>query len=175
MFSFRSEQIPGKPKTPDECKQALREIYKDCGWETQTILSYLDGSDDFYFDSVSQIRLDSWHQGRVALIGDAASCTSFLAGEGTGMAIFKAYILAGELQQANGDYQKALLGYEDKLRGYLQRKQNSAEKMVSFFAPKSAMQKWLIQSAIKVSSMPFLAKMQLKMALKANIPVPEYR
>tara|TARA_B100000700_G_C14976868_1_gene824317 strand:- start:1387 stop:1599 length:213 start_codon:yes stop_codon:yes gene_type:complete len=59
LFSFRSEQIPGKPK----------------------------GSGDFYFDSVSQTRLDSWNQGRVALIGDAASCTSFLAGEGTGMVI----------------------------------------------------------------------------------------
>jgi len=51
------------------------------------ILARLDDVDDNYIDQVSQIRLEHWSTGRVALVGDAAACVSLLAGEGTGLAI----------------------------------------------------------------------------------------
>ena len=47
-----------------------------------------------YFDRVSQIRMERWTKGRTALIGDAAACVSLLAGEGTGLAMAEAYVLA---------------------------------------------------------------------------------
>ena len=40
---------------------------------------------------------------RVALVGDAAACPSLLAGEGTGLGMLEAYVLAGELHRADGD------------------------------------------------------------------------
>jgi 2-polyprenyl-6-methoxyphenol hydroxylase-like FAD-dependent oxidoreductase len=36
------------------------------------ILAALDSCTEFYFDRVSQIRMDAWSRGRVGLIGDAA-------------------------------------------------------------------------------------------------------
>ena len=48
------------------------------------------------FDVVSQIQMDRWSRGRVVLIGDAAGCISLLGGEGTGLAMTEAYVLAGE-------------------------------------------------------------------------------
>jgi 2-polyprenyl-6-methoxyphenol hydroxylase-like FAD-dependent oxidoreductase len=59
---------------------------------------------DLYFDSVSQIRMDTWAQGRVALIGDACFCPSLLAGQGSALSMTGAYVLAGELKKAGGDY-----------------------------------------------------------------------
>jgi 2-polyprenyl-6-methoxyphenol hydroxylase-like FAD-dependent oxidoreductase len=35
-----------------------------------------------------------WSHGRIALVGDAAACVSLLGGEGTGLAMVEAYVLA---------------------------------------------------------------------------------
>jgi len=36
------------------------------------LLAELDGATDFHFDSISQVRMDSWSRGRVTLVGDAS-------------------------------------------------------------------------------------------------------
>ncbi len=51
-------------------------------WESEAVLDAMESADDLYFDSVSQIRLDKWSRGRIALVGDAAYCPSLLAGQG---------------------------------------------------------------------------------------------
>jgi flavin-dependent dehydrogenase len=45
------------------------------------------GVGNIYFDRVSQIRLDRWTKGRTALVGDAVACVSFLAGQGSILAM----------------------------------------------------------------------------------------
>lgn len=70
-------------------------------WEVPEILDRMHQVDDVCFDRVSQIHLPRWSDGRVALIGDAAACASLLAGEGTGLAMIEAYVLAGELHRAS--------------------------------------------------------------------------
>ena len=57
----------------------------------------MERAPDFYFDSVSQVKMDRWSAGRSVLLGDAAWCASPLSGMGTGMAVVGAYVLAGEL------------------------------------------------------------------------------
>ena len=58
--------------------------------------------------SVSQIRMDAWSQGRVALVGDAAFCVSLLAGQGSALAMTSAYVLAGELARAQRPTRRGL-------------------------------------------------------------------
>ncbi len=82
----------------DAQKGMLHEILGDMGWECPEILRALDSADELYFDSVTQVRLSRWHQGRIALVGDAAFCPSLLAGEGSSLAMAGAYLLAGELE-----------------------------------------------------------------------------
>ncbi len=82
------------------------------------LLELMENAPDFYFDSVSQVKMDSWSSGRAVLLGDAAYCASPLSGMGTGMAVVGAYVLAGELAEAAGDYAVAFERYESAMRGF---------------------------------------------------------
>jgi len=174
MFTFHSDLVPELPQNNDEAKALLRAVFRDMEWEVPSILFRLDEAEDFYFDRVSQIHLDSWSQGRVALIGDAAGCVSLLAGEGTGLAIAEAYALAGELQAATGDYRLAFQNYEQKLKPFIKQKQKSALKMLPFFAPKNTYQLFLSRLVIRASSIPILSKFLMKDLLKDDIDLPDY-
>ena len=75
-------------------------------------LAELERTEELYFDSVSQIRMQNWSRGRIALVGDAAFCVSLLAGQGSALAMISAYVLAGELAAASGRYQQAFARYD---------------------------------------------------------------
>ena len=106
LLVFGSERANGvEPTGSAEVRALLRTIFADAGWETDRILAAMDTTDDLYFDRVSQIRMPSWRRGRIALVGDAAMAVSFLAGEGAGLAMTGAYVLAGEIARATGDYE----------------------------------------------------------------------
>ncbi|MEO7049471.1 MAG: ADP-ribosylation factor-like protein, partial [Ferruginibacter sp.] len=66
---------------------------------------------DFYFDPISQIKIDQWSKGRVSLVGDACYCPSLLSGKGSTLAMVGAYIFAGELKLANGNHKTAYKEY----------------------------------------------------------------
>src|ERR1700740_1343153 len=53
-----------------------------------------------------------WSSGLSVLVGDAAYAPSLLAGEGAGLAMAGAYVLAAELERANGDHTVAFSSYE---------------------------------------------------------------
>ena len=137
LFICRAELVDRQPTTESDEKAVLRDVFGDMRWEVPRILDRMDEVTDIYFDRVSQIRMDHWTNGRVALLGDAAACTSLLAGEGTGLAMTEAYVLAGELQRAAGDHTMAFQNYETKLRQFLAQKQDSALSFAGFFAPKN--------------------------------------
>lgn len=127
LFVFRSGQGQD-PGEIDARKALLYGEFADEGWECRHILAALEDVDDLYFDVVSQVRLDRWSQGRVALVGDAAACVSLLVGEGTGLAMTAAYVLAGELLCANGDHRRAFEAYEKLMRPLVEGKQANAKK-----------------------------------------------
>ena len=108
------------PQTDEEKRAELKRGLAGMGWECPQILAALDEMNHIYYDRVSQIHMDRWTRGRVALIGDAASCLSLLAGEGTGMGMLEAYILAGELTLAGTDYATAFSRYEQRLQSAAQ-------------------------------------------------------
>jgi 2-polyprenyl-6-methoxyphenol hydroxylase-like FAD-dependent oxidoreductase len=83
---------------------------------------------DFYFDDVSQIRMNRWSNGRVALVGDAACGPTLITGQGTSMAVVGAYVLARELAAAGGDYRTAFARYEVECRSYMEQNQQIALK-----------------------------------------------
>jgi 2-polyprenyl-6-methoxyphenol hydroxylase-like FAD-dependent oxidoreductase len=85
------------------------------GWHVPGLLEQMPDAADFYFDSVSQVHLDRWSTGRVALVGDAGYAAG-PGGNGTGTAVIAAYVLAGELAAARGDHRVAFARYEQLLR-----------------------------------------------------------
>ena len=93
-------------------KAILRERYGHGKWECPRILGELDRTQELYFDRISQIRMEAWSRGRVGLVGDAAFCVSLAAGQGSALAMTAAYVLAGELAQAQGRHDEAFARYE---------------------------------------------------------------
>ncbi|MEV4014606.1 FAD-dependent monooxygenase [Nonomuraea angiospora] len=116
-------------------QRLVAETFAGAGWESATLLAAMPHSPDFYFDSASQVRLDRWSAGRVALVGDAAHSPSPLSGQGTSLALVGAYVLAGELKAAGGDHQAAFARYREEMRGYvdvnLSLGESNAKQMVA--------------------------------------------
>lgn len=163
-----------RPVNLQQQKETLHSVFGDMAWEVPEILKRMNDLSDIYFDKVSQIRMNSWSQGRVTLIGDAAACASLLAGEGTGLAMTEAYVLAGELHRSNGDVEKALQNYEDKLKPFLLKKQKSALRIAGFFAPQNTVTLKLRDLATRLSNNPFFAKLLVGPSLQDDFELPGY-
>lgn len=99
------------------------------GWEMPTIVNHMWQATDFHFDSMSQIRMDGWSNGRVVLVGDAAYSLSPRTGQGTTVAMVGAYVLAGELSVHRNDLIAGINKYERKLRPYIDSNQNMSENI----------------------------------------------
>jgi 2-polyprenyl-6-methoxyphenol hydroxylase-like FAD-dependent oxidoreductase len=118
-------------------KSMLHRVYDDAGWECAEIMAAMDGCDQIYADHVSQIHMPAWTSGRIALVGDAAFCPSLLAGEGSALAMAAAYVLAGELYVAGGNYREAFARYEQRLRPFITSKQATAHKFARALVPRT--------------------------------------
>jgi 2-polyprenyl-6-methoxyphenol hydroxylase-like FAD-dependent oxidoreductase len=93
------------------------------GWLAPRILAHLDHTPDFYLDQVAQVVMDRWSSGRAGLLGDAAFSSSPLSGQGTGLALVGAYLLAGELAAAGWDPEAGFAGYEGRMRSFVEANQ----------------------------------------------------
>ncbi len=175
LFIFAAEHLPGPvPHTLEERKLLLRSVFGDAGWECARILDAVEGVPEIYFDRVSQIRMPQWSQGRVMLLGDAAACVSLLAGEGTGLAMTEAYVLAGELHRAQGDYQAAFRQHEQRLRPFITGKQESAERFAASFVPRTRFALWRRNQATKLLAIPPLANIVFARSFRDDFTLPDY-
>ncbi|MGD9545413.1 MAG: FAD-binding domain [Methylocystis sp.] len=166
LLVFRRELLDGaEPIGPAETRALLKTIFGDAGWESRRILAAMESADDLYYDRVSQIRMPCWHCGRVALIGDAGMAVSFLAGEGAGLAMTEAYVLAGEISRASGDYAKAFAAYDARLRPFIEGKQQTAANFASTFVPQTEFGIWLRNQATKLMALPGAANLMLGKSL----------
>lgn len=104
-------------------KVLLRERMAGLGWLTPDILAHLDDTPDFYLDQVAQVVMDRWSSGRVGLLGDAAFSSSPMSGQGTGLALVGAYLLAGELAAAGWDPDAGFASYEARMRSFVEANQ----------------------------------------------------
>jgi 2-polyprenyl-6-methoxyphenol hydroxylase-like FAD-dependent oxidoreductase len=173
LLVFRSTLMKGgEPRSAAETRELLRSVFADTGWEASQILSAMETAQDLYFDRVSQIRMPCWHQGRVALIGDAGMAVSFLAGEGAGLAMTEAYVLAGELARSAGDYPTAFANYESQLRPFIQGKQRAAENFASTFVPETQFGIWLRNQATKLMTLPGMANLMWGRSLRDDFSLP---
>jgi 2-polyprenyl-6-methoxyphenol hydroxylase-like FAD-dependent oxidoreductase len=152
----------------------IKQAFGDTGWEGSELLAAMDDAADFYFDRVSQIRMPRWSVGSVVLVGDAAACPSLLAGEGSGLGMLEAYILAGELDRAGGEISTAFAAYEKRLRGFVTAKQDSAVWLRGFFAPETVLGLGVRDLAVRALAIPFLAKPLLARTLRDVFELPEY-
>jgi len=176
LFTFADDEVADVHDVQAQ-RDLLRRRFGASGWECPRILEMLDDC-DLYFDRVSQIRMDPheglWTRGRVTLIGDAASCVSLLAGQGSALAMVAAYILAGELRRADGDYERAFSQYRGRFEPFILRKQKAAMRMADMFAPKSRFSLIVRNQVMNLMTIPWVAELAVGRDLADHITVPEY-
>ncbi|MCE0765180.1 FAD-dependent monooxygenase [Pseudonocardia kujensis] len=123
MLSFPAADFDVDYRDVEAQKRLLRERMADFGWLTPRILDHVDDTPDFYLDQVAQVVMERWSSGRVGLLGDAAFSSSPMSGQGTGLALVGAYVLAGELAAAGWDPEAGFAAYEARMRPFVEANQ----------------------------------------------------
>ncbi|GGS57094.1 oxidoreductase [Planobispora rosea] len=135
FFLYRSAAEPGfDHRDTDQHKRLLTRAFAGVSWRAPELLERVRAAEELYFDSVSQVRLPRWWNGRVALLGDAASCVS-LFGDGSTLAMAGAFTLAGELAAAPDDPRTAFRRYEAAHRRLVDPKQRNIGRAAALMVP----------------------------------------
>jgi 2-polyprenyl-6-methoxyphenol hydroxylase-like FAD-dependent oxidoreductase len=176
FLSFRAEQLDYDYRDVDAQRALVRSRFAGAAWEIPWLLTQMDSAPDFFFDSCSQIEMDSWSAGRVALLGDAACCPSPLSGQGTSLAIVGAYVLAGELAAARGDHVVAFAGYERRMRPFVAVNQKMGRSNAAVTSPNSRLGIFAqVMAAIVLPRLPFKSLLMRTMLRGVNaIELPDY-
>jgi 2-polyprenyl-6-methoxyphenol hydroxylase-like FAD-dependent oxidoreductase len=134
-------------------QQVLTNTYAGIGGEVPRLLELMPGASDFYFDAAAQISMAYWSQGRVVLAGDAGYCASPMSGQGTSLALIGAYVLAGELAAASGDYQTAFHQYEKQMRPFVAINQARGIKSANLMRSKEKKNvfMWLLEQIMRLA------------------------
>jgi 2-polyprenyl-6-methoxyphenol hydroxylase-like FAD-dependent oxidoreductase len=113
VFIFRPRQpIDYDHRAVDRQKEQLRDAFTGVSTEVDHWLAELERTPTFYFDAITQLEMPTWSRGRVTLVGDAGYCPGPAVGGSTSLAVYGAYVLAGEIAGAGHDHRAAFAAYE---------------------------------------------------------------
>ncbi|MBY8861105.1 FAD-dependent monooxygenase [Nocardia sp. CA2R105] len=126
LLSYRTDDVDAEfTRSPIESARAAFGAQPP-GRTLGAVLDTLEISDTVLFDSVEQVRMNTWHNGRVVLVGDSAWCVTLYAGMGVSSALAGADLLGAMLERHPGDPEKALTAWEQGLRPYITHYQDAA-------------------------------------------------
>ncbi len=134
---FAADRLDYDRRDQGQVRELIAAHFTGAGWETPRFLDELRRAPEVYFAPLSQIRLDTWSRGRIALLGDAAWCAG-PGGSGTGLAMMGAFVLAAELAAARGDHRTAFARYQQVLGKAAAKGQWQAKGAGAFLAPPTA-------------------------------------
>lgn len=86
----------------------------------------------------------------------------------------EAYVLAGELRACGGNHSAAFVRYQDRMMPFLKRKQESAAKFASSFAPKSTFGVTFRNLVSRLLRIPAFADFFICRDLRDDIRLPDY-
>jgi len=156
LFLFRSDRgLEYHHRDVRRQKELLRRTFTGLHADVDRWLDELDRTPAFYFDSITQLRMDAWSRGRVTLVGDAGYCPGPAVGGSTTLAVIGAYVLAGELARAGGDHERAFPAYERAMADHVHGGRASALSAARTLIPTSRFGvRGLVQGARLVSTLP---------------------
>lgn len=137
---------------------ALPEVFGDLGWLVPDLLTRLRTADSVYYDTLSQVVLDRWSDGRVVLLGDAAWCVTLFAGYGSSLAVGGADLLGTALEQ-QPDITTALARWEAELRPEVRRKQKLGRRVKGLYAPADPFRLWLRDLPLRTAALPPVSRL----------------
>ena len=134
-------------------KTLLHNRFAGLAAEVDRWLEELDGTPAFYFDAITQLRLTTWSRGRVTLVGDAGYCPGPAVGGSTSLAVLGAYVLAGEMERAGGDYTAAFAAYQQVMSEPVIGSRVLARTMAKSIMPASALGVWALVAVARLVSL----------------------
>jgi 2-polyprenyl-6-methoxyphenol hydroxylase-like FAD-dependent oxidoreductase len=175
MFSFMAPGLRHDRHDIAQQQRILADTFGDMGWHVPRMLAAMGQAPDFFFDTISQTRMDHYARGRVVLVGDAAYCGSPLSGNGTAMAMVGAYVLAGELAAARGDHAAAFARYRDQMRPYVAECQKLPLGGIKGFLPASRLAIGIRNLSVRVMTSKPMRPVMAKSTQKAeSITLSDY-
>jgi 2-polyprenyl-6-methoxyphenol hydroxylase-like FAD-dependent oxidoreductase len=182
VFMFRSkEELNCDHRDSLRQKELLRDAFAGMHSQVDRWLEEIDRTPAFYFDAITQLRMDRWSRRRVTLVGDAGYCPGPAVGGSTSLAVLGAYVLAGELARAGGDQLRAFAAYELQMSEPVLRSRTFARSAARTIIPGSRAGVWALSRGLQlVSLMPgslsrALAKLNTKgVRMYDSMPVPDY-
>lgn len=143
LFLFRSErELDYHYRDVARQKELLRGAFAGMHAHVDRWLEELDRTPAFYLDSITQLHMDTWSQGRVTLVGDAGYCPGPAVGGSTTLAVVGAYVLAGELARAGGDHERAFPAYERVMAAHVRGSRAVAWSAAKTLIPTSPLGAW---------------------------------
>ena len=182
VFMFRPTQPLDYDHRDVPRQQAqLRAAFSAMSAQVDRWLQEVEHTPTFYFDAITQLELTSWSRGRVTLVGDAGYCPGPAVGGSTSLAVYGAYVLAGEIEKAGGDPAVAFARYEHTMMPSVLGSRSLARVNAKTLVPGS---RWgvraLVGTARAVSVLPLgvtqaLARLNRRgVRLYDSMPLPDY-
>jgi 2-polyprenyl-6-methoxyphenol hydroxylase-like FAD-dependent oxidoreductase len=173
-FAFRSGPLAYDHRDVAQHKRLLRDAFAgDTSWRVRELLAVALADPDFYFDALSQVHMESWSTGRIALVGDAAWCASPASGAGAELALVGAYRLAGELAAAGGEHRVAYPRYDRSHRDLVNRKQQIGLN-VRLMIPQTAAGKWIRDTIARLPVLRAASAMERLGQARRSRTLPTY-
>lgn len=115
MYMYVTTIEPGNPKMPqDELASLMRERIKGFGGMIAAVRDQITDSAQVVYKPMEVVLVPApWYRGRVVLMGDAAHSTTPHLGQGAGMAIEDAIVLAEEID-SDRDLEQQLRSFMDR-------------------------------------------------------------
>lgn len=128
---------------PQARRELLRNLVHDSHQLVRTVLDAIEPQADVVIDDLALIELPSWRRGRMLLLGDSAHSLSLISGQGAGLALASASILAEELEGVAGpgvapssrQLAVALARQDQRLRPTVARLQQRSRNLAPAFVP----------------------------------------
>lgn len=125
-----------------QIRQRLLDAYEGANANVIKAIEDLPANEDIYCDTVQMIKMPTWHIGCCLLLGDAAHCLTLASGQGAGMAMTSAAMLADALKQ-HRNITDALEHHDRKLRPIINAIQEKTKKIIKGYVPTSTFGFWL--------------------------------
>ncbi|MEO8115233.1 MAG: FAD-dependent monooxygenase [Phenylobacterium sp.] len=114
----------------------FEDAYRDYPQFCRAAFAAIRDDDDIFADRIVMVPAQRLASGRIALVGDAGSCPTFMSGMGAAAALQGAYCLASQLKRRD-DIPSALRAYEARMLPIVRGYQQSARSMRAMLLARS--------------------------------------
>ena len=154
-FVFHSTQADDSAATPLE---RLKHVYGPLRGCVPAVLEACAHSNEVRYEQAVQVKMQTWHRGRVALLGDACHAFSMLPGQGSSIAIAAAFCLGREIA-CSGSLNSAFNWYQERLMGEIASRRVAARKRAAWLVPATPTRLVLRNGLLKLASIRRLRRL----------------